>query len=147
MSSELGVQSQQDSDYRKLVLHTKTFGLMGDYKDLIVYQKAYKLTMDIFEASKKFPPEEKYSLTDQIRRSSRSVCANLAEGYRKRRYPAHFVSKLSDSEIENTETQVWLDFAHDCKYLAPESYKDFTFRNNEVGKMLWSMIQNPDKFI
>jgi four helix bundle protein len=119
---------------------------MGDYKDLIVYQKAYKLAMDIFEVSKKFPPEEKYSLTDQIRRSSRSVCANLAEGYRKRRYPAHFLSKLSDSETENTETEVWLDFAHDCKYLAPELYKDFIFRNNEVGKMLWSMIQNPDKF-
>ena len=119
---------------------------MGDYKDLIAYQKAYKLAMDIFEASKKFPPEEKFSLTDQIRRSSRSVCINLAEGYRKRRYPAHFVSKLSDSETENTESQVWLDFAHDCKYLAPEFYKDFTFRNNEVGKMLWSIIQNPDKF-
>jgi four helix bundle protein len=119
---------------------------MGDYKDLIVYQKAYKLAMDIFETSKKFPPEEKFSLTDQIRRSSRSVCANLAEGYRKRRYPAHFVLKLSDSETENTETQVWLDFARDCKYLAPELYSDFTFRNNEVGKILWSMIQNPDKF-
>lgn len=120
---------------------------MGDYKDLIVYQKAYKLAMDIFEASKKFPPEEKYSLTDQIRRSSRSVSANLAEAYRKRRYPAHFASKLSDSETENTETQVWLDFAHDCKYLADELYKDFTFRNNEVGKLLWNMINNPEKFI
>jgi four helix bundle protein len=119
---------------------------MGDYKDLIVFQKAYKLAMDIFEASKKIPPEEKYSLTDQIRKSSRSVCTNLVEGYRKRRYPAHFVSKLSDSENENTETQVWLDFAHDCKYLAAELYKGFTFKNNEVGKMQWSMIQNPDKF-
>ena len=119
---------------------------MGDYKDLIVFQKAYKLAMDIFETSKKFPTEEKYSLTDQMRRSSRSVCTNLAEGYRKRRYPAHFVSKLSDSETENTETQVWLDFAHDCKYLVAELHKDFTFRNNEVGKMLCSMIQNPDKF-
>ena len=120
---------------------------MGDFKDLIVYKKAYKLAMDIFEVSKKFPPEEKFSLTDQIRRSSRSVCANLAEGYRKRRYPAHFVSKLSDSQTENTETQVWLDFAHDCKYLEKELYEEFTFANNEVGKMLWSMIQNPDKFL
>ncbi|MEI9944903.1 MAG: four helix bundle protein [Chitinophagaceae bacterium] len=119
---------------------------MGDYKDLIAYQKAYKLGMDIFEVSKKIPPEEKYSLTDQVRRSSRSVCANLAEAYRKRRYPAHFISKLSDSETENTETQVWLDFAHDCKYLAAEMYQDLTFRNNEVGKLIWYMIHNPDKF-
>jgi four helix bundle protein len=109
---------------------------MGDFKDLIVFQKAYKLSMDVFEASKKFPPEEKHSLTDQIRRSSRSVCANLAEGYRKRRYPAHFISKLSDSETENTETQVWFDCAHDCKYLAAELYNDLTFKNNEAGKIL-----------
>ena len=120
---------------------------MGDYKDLIVYKKAYKLAMDIFEESKKIPPEEKFSLTDQIRRASRSVCANLAEAYRKRRYKAHFISKLSDSETENTETEVWLDFSRDCKYLLTEKHKDFIFRNTEVGKMLWSMINNPDKFI
>src|SRR5262245_12474583 len=84
---------------------------MRDYKDLIVYQKAYQLAMDIFEETKKFPPEERFSLTNQIRKSSRSVCANLAEAYRKRRYEAHFVSKLSDSETENTETEVWLDFS------------------------------------
>ena len=120
---------------------------MGDYKDLIVYQKAYKLALDIFEASKRFPPEERYSLTDQVRRSSRSVCANFVEAYRRRRYKAHFVSKLTDSSMENAETQVWLDFAHDCKYLLPEEYKDFSFRNEEVGKMLWNMIDKPDKFI
>jgi len=120
---------------------------MGDYKDLIVYQKAYKLAMDIFEESKKFPPEEKYSLTDQIRRSSRSVCTNLGEGYRKRRYKAHFISKLSDAETENTETGIWLDFSHDCKYLSDEKYKNFIFRNTEVGKILWTMINNPEKFI
>ena len=102
---------------------------MGDYKDLIVYQKAYKLAMDIFEESKKFPPEEKFSLTNQIRKSSRSVCANLAEAYRKRRYEAHFVSKLSDSETENTETEVWLNFSKDCKYLPEERYNDFLGRN------------------
>jgi len=118
---------------------------MGDYKDLIVFQKAYKLAMDIFEASKKFPPEEKYSLTDQIRRSSRSVCRNLVE-YRRRKYRPYFISKLTDSETENSETQVWLDFSKDCKYLLTEQYNDFTFRNDEVGKMIWSMIQNPDKF-
>ncbi len=119
---------------------------MGDYRDLIVYQKAYKLAMDIFESTKKFPPEEKFSLIDQIRRSSRSVCANLVEAYRRRKYKAHFLSKLTDSETENAETQVWIDFSKDCKYLSPEQYKDFTFRNDEVGKMLWHMIQNPDKF-
>jgi len=119
---------------------------MGDYKDLIVFKKAYQLAMDIFEASKKFPPEEKYSLTDQISRSSRSVCTNLVEAYRRRKYSAYFISKLNDSETENAETQVWLDFSKDCKYLAITVYQDFAFRNNEVGKMVWTMIQNPDKF-
>ena len=119
---------------------------MGDYKDLIVFQKAYKLAMDIFEASKEFPPEEKYSLTDQKRRSSRSVCTNLVEAYRRRKYRPYFLSKLSDSETENAETQVWFDFSKDCKYLALDNYNDFTFRNDEVGKMIWAMIQNPEKF-
>ena len=119
---------------------------MGDYKDLIVFQKAYKLAMDIFEESKQFPPEEKYNLTDQIRRASRSVCTNLVEAYRRRKYRAYFISKLTDSETENAETQVWLDFSKDCKYVSVEKYSDFTFRNDEVGKMIWNMIQNPDKF-
>lgn len=119
---------------------------MGDYKDLIVFQKAYKLAMDIFETSKKFPPEEKYSLIDQIRRSSRSVCTNLVEAYPRRKYRPYFISKLTDPETENAETQVWLDFSKDCKYLSVEQYQDFTFRNDEVGKMIWNMIQNPDKF-
>lgn len=84
------------------------------FRDLLAYQKGFKLAMNVFEISKLFPKEEKYSLTDQIRRSSRSVCSNLGEGYRKRRYPAHFVAKVSDSDMENTETQVWLDFALVC---------------------------------
>jgi four helix bundle protein len=87
-------------------------------KDLIVYQKAYALAMEIFEASKKFFAEEKYSLIDQIRRSSRSVCANLREAWAKRKYGAHFVSKLTDADGENGETETWLDFAHDCGYLS-----------------------------
>lgn len=119
---------------------------MGDYKDMIVYQKAYKLAMDIFEASKKFPSEEKYSLIDQIRRSSRSVCANFVEAYRRRKYRQYFISKLTDAETENAETQVWLDFSRDCKYLSIDQHTDFSFRNEEVGKMIWNMIQNPDKF-
>jgi four helix bundle protein len=90
------------------------------YRDLKVYQLAYKAAMEIFELSKLFPKEEKYSLTDQIRRSSRSVAANIAEGFRKRQYPKMFVSKLADADGEATETQVWLDFARDCQYLSPE---------------------------
>jgi four helix bundle protein len=120
---------------------------MGDYKDLIVYQKSYKLAMDIFATTKKFPPEEKFSLTDQIRRSSRSVCANLVEAYRRRKYKQHFISKLTDAETENAETQVWLDFAKDCTYIDNVEYQDFSSRNTEVGKLLWYMIENPDKFI
>ena len=112
-----------------------------------MYQKAYKLAMDIFERTKKFPPEEKYSLTDQIRRSSRSVCVNFVEAYRRRKYKAHFVSKLTDSSTENSETQVHLDFSKDCKYIEMDEYEDFTFRNDEVGKILWHMIENPDKFM
>ncbi len=83
---------------------------------------AYKLAMDIFEATKSFPKEERYSLTDQIRRSSRSVCANIGEAYRKKLYPAHFVSKATDADSENTETGIWLDFSYSCRYIAQDSY-------------------------
>jgi four helix bundle protein len=82
-----------------------------EFKDLLAFKKGFLLAMKIFEASKLFPSEEKYSLIDQIRRSSRSTCANIGEGYRKRRYPAHFISKLSDADMENTETQVWIEFS------------------------------------
>lgn len=114
---------------------------------MIVYQKAYQLAMEIFEISKGFPKEERFSLTDQIRRSSRSVCANLGEAYRKRRYKAHFILKLSDSETENTETQIWLDFSNSCKYIVTDIYKDLSNKNTEVGKIIWHMINNPDKFL
>jgi len=87
------------------------------YKDLRVYKAAMDAAMKIFEISKRFPPEERYSLTDQMRRASRSVCSNLGEAWRKRRYPAHFVSKLSDSEGEAEETRVWIEFAHRCRYI------------------------------
>ncbi len=90
---------------------------MGTYKDLIAYKRAYEVAMKIFHLTKKFPQEERYSLTDQIRRSSRSVCTNIAEAYKRRRYKDYFISKLNDSETENTETQVWLDFSLDCNYL------------------------------
>ena len=116
------------------------------YKDLIVYQKAYKAAMEIFVLTKGFPKEETYSLTDQIRRSSRSVCANMAEGYRKRIYPKHFVSKLSDSDGECAETMVHLDFAKDCGYLNENTHKELNELYLQIGKMLGSMMQNPEKF-
>ncbi|MCF6183362.1 MAG: four helix bundle protein [Bacteroidales bacterium] len=116
------------------------------FRDLKVYQTAFKLAMEIYEMTKKFPKEEKYSLTDQIRRSSRSVCANIGEGYRKRRYPKHFISKLSDSDAENTETQVWLDFSLSCKYIDREKYNNLTSKSEEVGKLLGFMMNNSEKF-
>ncbi|MDY6801655.1 MAG: four helix bundle protein [Bacteroidota bacterium] len=116
------------------------------FKQLKVYQKAYKLAMEIFEMSKKFPVEEKYSLTDQIRRSSRSVCANIAEAYRKRRYPKHFTSKITDADAETSETIVWLDFAMDCKYISQATHDRLENEYEEVGKMLGSMADHPEKF-
>lgn len=116
-------------------------------KALIIYKKAYDLAMDIFRASKRFPAEEKYSLTSQIRRSSRSVCHNLREAWAKRRYEAHFVSKLTDCDGENGETETSLDFAFDSGYLTREEHVSFTSRNAEVGKMLGSMINDPEKFL
>jgi four helix bundle protein len=116
------------------------------HKNLTVYKKAYSAAMEIFIESKKFPKEEIYSLTDQIRRSSRSVCANLAEAYRKRIYPKHFVSKLSDSDGECAETMVHLDFAKDCGYLKTDTHQKIIEIYLEVGKMLGSMMNSPEKF-
>ena len=119
---------------------------MWHYKDLLAFKKSYELAMEIFVITKKFPNEEKYSLIDQVRRSSRSVCTNIVESYRRRRYKDYFISKLNDSETENDETQVWLDFSHDCKYITTEQYTNFSSKNDEVGKLVWHMINNPDKF-
>jgi four helix bundle protein len=116
------------------------------FKDLRVYQLAYSLAMRIFNETKLFVKDERYSLTDQIRRSSRSVAANIAEGYRKRQYPAMFVSKMADSDAEATETQVWLDFARDCGYLTSETHDELTRGYEEIGRMLASMIAHPDRF-
>lgn len=120
---------------------------MGDYKDLIVFQKSYALAMDIFNLTKKFPKVEQFSLIDQVRRSSRSVCTNLGEAYRKRRYPAHYVSKLTDADSENVETPIWLDFSKDCAYITLEKYNVLAAKNTEVGKLLWYMINNHEKFL
>ena len=116
------------------------------FRDLLAYKKAFALAMEIFHLSKKFPVEEKYSLTDQIRRASRSVCSNIGEAYRKRQYPKHYSSKLSDSDAENTETQVWLDFALACCYINKEEYDNLIFKSEEVGKLLFYMIEHPEKF-
>ncbi|WP_299102605.1 four helix bundle protein [uncultured Winogradskyella sp.] len=117
-----------------------------DFKKLLAYQKAFDLAMLIFEISKSFPKEERYSLTDQIRRSSRSVNANIAEAYRKRRYPKHFVSKLTDSDAENSETNTWLDFALACKYISIEQHENLSNQGIEIGKLINYMINNPGKF-
>ena len=124
-------------------------GFMADsrgFRDLKVYQMAYSLAMEIFQLSKSFPSEEKYSLTDQIRRASRSVAANIAEGYRKRQYTKMFASKMADADGEATETQVWLDFACDCGYVKRQRQENFTRRYEEVGRMLGGMISHPEKF-
>jgi four helix bundle protein len=106
---------------------------MSSFKDLLVYKKAFGLAMEIYELTKSFPKEELYSLTSQIRRSSRSVCSNLGEGYRKRKYEAHFISKITDADMENSETQVWFDFSLACKYLNDEEYINLTQKSEEVG--------------
>jgi four helix bundle protein len=116
-------------------------------KDLKVYKAAYELAMKVFDLSKKFPPEEKFALTSQIRRSSRSVCLNLREAWAKRRYEAHFVSKLTDCDGENSETDSSLDFAKDCKYITVEQHTELAARCEEIGKMLGSMIKTPDGFL
>ena len=116
-------------------------------KDLMVYQKAYGLAMEIFKLSKKWPSDEKYSLTDQIRRSSRSVCANLREAWAKRRYEAHFVNKLTDCDGENGETNTWLDFAKDCGYLSSADHGHLIKECEEVGAMLGSMLNSPSPFL
>lgn len=116
------------------------------FKDLIVYQKAYKLAMEIFEISKCFPKEEKYSLTDQMRRSSRSVTSCIAESWAKRRYEKSFVNKLTDSLGEENETEVWLDYSKDCNYIQKDIYGTLLSEYDEVRKMLISMINNADKW-
>ncbi len=115
-------------------------------KELRVYQQAYELAMEIYRLSKAWPKEETYSLTDQIRRSSRSVCANLKEAWAKRRYEAHFISKLTDADAENGETETWLDFAFDCQYLSKEQHEKLSCRCQEIGGMIGSMLKVASTF-
>jgi len=116
-------------------------------KEPDVYQKAYLLAMEIFELSKNFPAEERYALTSQIRRSSRSVSMNLREAWAKRRYEAHFISKLTDCDGENSETDTSLDFALDCGYLTADQHTRLTALCTEIGRMLGSMLRNPSPFL
>jgi four helix bundle protein len=117
------------------------------YRDLKVYKLAYKLAMDIFEETKSFPPEERYSLTDQIRKSSRSVPANIAEAWKRRQYVKMFRTRIIDSASEAGETEVWLDFSRDCGYLDELKYNQLMAGYDEVNRMLFGMIKRPDRFI
>ena len=117
-----------------------------NFKSLTVYKKAFVLAMEIFEMSKGFPKDEMFGLTMQIRKASRSVCANLGEGYRKRQYEAYFVSNVSDADMENSETQVWLDFALACKYISEALYSGLTGKSEEVGRLLNHMLEHPEKY-
>ncbi len=116
-------------------------------KELKVYQKAFALAMRIYQISKEFPPEERFALTSQIRRSSRSVCLNLREAWAKGRYEAHFVSKLTDSDGESNETATSLDFALRCGFLDEMTHHELVSVNDEDRKMLGSMIENPGPFL
>lgn len=116
------------------------------HKELKVYLLSFEAGMEVFELSKKFPKEELYSLTDQIRRSSRSVSGNLAEAFRKRRYPKHFISKLSDCEGEAAETQVWLQYAFACGYIDNQSYKSLDDKYDHIIAMIINMSSKPEKW-
>ena len=116
------------------------------FRDLIVYQKSYKLAMEIFEITKSFPKEEKYSLIDQIRRSSRAVPANISAAWVRRKYPKFFISKLLDALEEEAETEVWIDMSNDCKYIDDQLHSSLMDRYQEIAKMLHSMINSPEKF-
>ena len=121
--------------------------LIRTHRDLEVYQLAFRLAMEIFRESKAFPVEERYSLTDQIRRSSRSVCANLAEAWRKRRYEGAFLLKLSDSEAEAAESQTWLEFAVKCGYLKPDVGRELYQTYDHILGKLVNMISNPSPWL
>ena len=117
------------------------------HKDLRVYKLAYEAALEIHQLTKNFPPEEKYSLTDQIRRSSRSVCANLAEAYRKRLYPKNFISKLSDSQGESGETQVWIDFSDSFEYIDHETHDKLYDKYEHILAMLINISNQPEKWV
>ena len=124
----------------------QVMALAKDFKDLDVYQNAFESSMEIFNLTKTFPVEERYALVDQIRRSSRSVCANIAEAWYKRRYPAAFVSKLSDADAEAAETIVWLDYALKCTYVAENDHASLMDRYTHICAQLTKMMSSPEKW-
>ena len=126
--------------------HVNGYSVITSFKDLIVYKKAFEQGLKIFHITKTFPKDEQYSLTDQIRRSSRSVCTNIGEAWRKRRYPAHFVSKLTDADAETSETIIWLDFALKCGYVSSTVHTELASEYEQIGKILGAMISTPEKF-
>lgn len=121
-------------------------GKIGSFDKLILYRKAFEFQQRVFRISKQFPSDEKYSLTDQIRRSSRSIGANIAEAWKKRKYPAHFTSKLTDADAEQSETLHWLYTALKCDYLTKEEFEELKNMCDEVGRMIGSMLLNPEKW-
>ena len=116
------------------------------FKTLLAYQKGFDLAMEIFHMTKNFPKSEMFGLTSQMVRSSKAVCSNISEGYRKRQYEKHFKSKMSDADSENSETQLWLDFAVACDYISEETRQKLTIKSEEIGKLINYMINNPNKF-
>jgi four helix bundle protein len=136
------MERQRDSESRM----TTRKATIRKHTDLDVYQRSFAAAMHLFDLSKSFPTEERYSLTDQCRRSSRSVCANLAEAWRKWRYPAAFVAKLSDSEAEACETQTWIQFAVECDYLNKETARKLYSDYDDIIGMLVNMIKQPDNW-
>jgi four helix bundle protein len=128
------------------LLKFNTMKIIKSHRELIVYQSAFKSSMEIFRSSRSFPKDEVFSLTSQILRSSRSVSANLAEAFRKRRFEKAFIAKLSDSEAEAAETQVWLDYSVECGYLSKDNYvRLFSDYENIIG-MVVTMLQHPEKW-
>ena len=121
-------------------------GYVRHFRELEIYKKQREVSKDVFRLSKSFPVEEKYSLTDQIRRSSRSIGAQIAEAWAKRRYPKHFITKLTDADGEQLETQHWLTEAFDCEYISQPDLEALTAKCEEIGRMLGSMMQKADSF-
>jgi four helix bundle protein len=116
-------------------------------KQLTVYQKSYDLAMRAFHLSRNFPVEERYCLTSQLRRCSRSVCLNLREAWAKRRYHDHFLAKMSDCDAENSETDTCVDFAKDCGYISPEQHEELTGLCREIGCLIGTMIKHPEQYL
>jgi four helix bundle protein len=131
----------------QLAIFIKLSDMESSFRELKVYQKAFAFAMRIFDLTKGFPHEEKFELTDQMRRSSRAICRAIGEGYRKRQYPKHFSSKMSDADMENSETQISLDFARSCSYIDDTNYHDLVERSEEIGRMLNHMVLNPEKYM